>query len=85
MKHFEKISNQFELALNYLDLAESTLHGIREIELADHDSLNIKFVELVQMVEDLHYSVVAPMEMEDNEREAEIERLEKRLAELRAA
>jgi len=85
MTKSEKISHQFELALNYLNEAEVILQGIKEIELGEHDALNVQFVQLTELVEDLHYSVVAPMQMEENERDEEIERLEKRLAELRAA
>ena len=80
----EKISQQFTMALNHLDLAESILHKITEMEMAEHETLNVKFVQLVDLVEDLQYQICMPMEMAENERDEEIRVLERRLAELRA-
>ena len=80
----EKISQQFTMALNHLDVAESILHKISEMEMGDHETLNVKFVQLVDLVEDLQYQICMPLEMEENERDEEIRVLERRLAELRA-
>lgn len=80
----EKISQQFTMALNHLDLAESILHKIGEMEMGDHETLNVKFVQLVDLVEDLQYQICMPMEMAEQERDEEIRVLERRLAELRA-
>jgi hypothetical protein len=84
MTKSEKISEQFQLALNHLDLAESIIHRINEIGLADHDNINAKFVDLVEMIEDLQYQIVSPMQVEEDEREEEIRVLERRLAELKS-
>ena len=80
----EKISQQFTMALNHLDLAESILHKITEMEMAEHETLNVKFVQLTDLIEDLQYQICMPMEMAENERDEEIRVLERRLAELRA-
>ena len=80
----EKISQQFTMALNHLDLAESILHKISEIQLPEHDSINAKFVQLTELVEDLQYQICMPLEMEEENRAEEIRVLERRLAELKA-
>ena len=80
----EKISQQFTMALNHLDLAESILHKISEISLGEHDDLNTSFVALCDKIEDLQYQICMPLEMEEENRAEEIRVLERRLAELRA-
>jgi hypothetical protein len=80
----EKISQQFTMALNHLDMAESILHKISEIQLAEHESINVKFVQLTELVEDLQYQICMPLEMEEENRAEEIRVLERRLAELKA-
>lgn len=84
MTKSEKISQQFTMVLNYLDLAESELHKIREIEIAEHDELNRDFVALCDKIEDLQMQVVCPMQDEEIMREEEIRVLERRLAELKS-
>jgi hypothetical protein len=84
MSKSEKISEQFNTALNYLALAESTLHKIRELEIAEHDELNRDFVALCDKIEDLQMQVVCPMQDEEIMRDEEIRVLERRLAELKS-
>lgn len=84
MTKSEKISEQFTMALNHLDLAESLLHKIREISLAENDEINRQFVSLTDFIEDLQYQICAPMQVEEEEREEEIRVLERRLAELKS-
>jgi hypothetical protein len=84
MTKSERISEQFTMALNHLDMAESILHKITEMEMGDHETLNVKFVQLVDLVEDLQYQICMPMEMAEEERAEEIRVLERRLAELKA-
>ena len=84
MTKFEKISEQFQMALNHLDMAESILHKINEISLGEHDALNVAFVQLTEQVEELQYEICMPLEMEEEAREEEIRVLERRLAELRS-
>ena len=85
MMKSEKVSEQFQMALNHLDLAESILHGIKEISLAENDSLNAEFVKLTQFVEDLQYQVVAPMQVDEEETLDKIARMEEELFDLRAS
>ena len=85
MTKSEKVSEQFQMALNHLDLAESILHKIREIELAEHDELNRQFVSLTELVEDLQYQVVSPMQMDEEETLAKIAKMENELFDLRAS
>ncbi len=84
MSKSEKISEQFNTVLNYLALAESTLHKIRELELAVHDELNRDFVALCDKIEDLQMQVVCPLQDEEFMRDEEIRVLERRLTELKS-
>ena len=81
----DKISAQFLVALSHLEKAEAALHAIREIELAEHDSINEEFVKLTEFVEDLHMQVCAPMQMEEEETLDKIQKMEEELFQLRAS
>jgi ribosomal protein L29 len=85
MMKSEQVSEQFTMALNHLDQAESILHKIAGIEMGDHDALNRQFVILTDMVEDLHYQVCAPMAMDEEETLAKIQKMEEELFNLRAS
>jgi len=85
MTKADKMSQKFELALNHLNEAECVLQGIQELSSYDGERLNSKFMELIGLVEDCQYEVCAPLQMEEDERIAEIVSLEKRIAELRAS
>ena len=85
MTKADKISQKFELVLNHLNEAECVLQGIEEISSYDGERLNTKFLELIGLVEDCQYEVCAPLQMEEDERIAEIVSLEKRIAELKAS
>lgn len=81
----DRVSSQFLVALSHLEKAEAALHAIREIELAEHDSINEEFVKLTEFVEDLHMEVCAPMQMEEEETLDRIQKMEEELFQLRAS
>ena len=81
----DRVSAQFLVALSHLEKAEAALHAIREIELAEHDSINEEFVKLTEFVEDLHMEVCAPMQMEEEETLDRIQKMEEELFQLRAS
>lgn len=81
----DRVSSQFLVALNYLEKAEAALHAIRELELAEHDSLSEEFSKLTDFVEDIHMQVCAPMQMEEEETLDKIQKMEDELFELRAS
>lgn len=81
----DKVSAQFLVALSHLEKAEAALHAIREIELAEHDSINEEFVKLTEFVEDLHMEVCAPMQMAEEETLDKIQKMEEELFNLRAS
>ena len=85
MMKSDRVSAQFLVALSHLEKAEAALHAIREIELAEHDSINEEFVKLTEFVEDLHMQVCAPMQVEEDETLAKIEKMEEELFQLRAS
>ena len=85
MTKSEKVSNQFLVALAYLEKAEAALHAVRELELAEHDSVSEEFSKLTEFVEDLHYQVCVPMQIEEDETLAKIEKMEEELFQLRAS
>jgi hypothetical protein len=84
MTKSEKISCQFESVLMHLELADSMLHKINEIEAGPKARAMEMLQELLVTIEELHYETVSPIQMKEFEKEQEIELLEKRLAELRA-
>lgn len=81
----DRVSSQFLVALSHLEKAEAALHAIREIELAEHDSINEEFVKLTEFVEDLHMQVCAPMQVEEEETLDRIQKMEEELFQLRAS
>ena len=81
----DRVSSQFLVALSHLEKAEAALHAIREIELAEHDSINEEFVKLTEFVEDLHMEVCAPMQMAEEETLDRIQKMEEELFNLRAS
>lgn len=81
----DRVSSQFLVALSHLEKAEAALHAIREIELAEHDSINEEFVKLTEFVEDLHMQVCAPMQVEEEETLDKIQKMEEELFQLRAS
>jgi polyhydroxyalkanoate synthesis regulator phasin len=83
MRKSEKISAQFERALDFLNEAECVLQSIKEILPKEGEFLNNRFVELASYIEDLHYETCCPLQMEEDERDEEIRVLERRLAELK--
>lgn len=85
MMKSDRVSSQFLVALSHLEKAEAALHAIREIELAEHDSINEEFVKLTEFVEDLHMEVCAPMQMEEEETLDKIQKMEEELFQLRAS
>jgi hypothetical protein len=84
MRKSEKISAQFERALDFLNEAECSLQSIKEISSTEGEFLNRRFVELIGYVEELHMDTCCPLQMEEDERDEEIRVLERRLAELKA-
>ena len=81
----DRVSSQFLVALSHLEKAEAALHAIREIELAEHDSVSEEFSKLTDFIEDLHYGVCAPMQMEEDETLDRIQKMEEELFQLRAS
>jgi polyhydroxyalkanoate synthesis regulator phasin len=84
MRKSEKISAQFERALDFLNEAECSIQAIKEISPKDGEFLNNRFVELTSYIEELHMDTCCPLQMEEDERDEEIRVLERRLAELKA-
>jgi hypothetical protein len=85
MTKSEKISEMFNKALAHIDLAEAIIHRIHVITGYEiGEPLNVKFGELMELIEESQYDICMPLEMAEEEREQEIELLEKRLAELKA-
>ena len=84
MTKSEKISAQFERALDFLNEAECAIQSIKEIDSKSGELLNRKFCDLIGTIEDLHMETCCPLEMEEQEREEEIRVLERRLAELKS-
>lgn len=86
MKNSEKVSKQFDLVQNYLELVDYELQKLPS-EFVSHNviySLHNKIQDLASEIEELHYETCMPLEMEEDEREEEIRVLERRLAELKA-
>ena len=81
----DRVSSQFLVALSHLEKAEAALHAIRELELAEHDSLSEEFSKLTDFIEDLHMGVCAPMQMEEEETLDKIQKMEEELFNLRAS
>ena len=85
MMKSEKLGSKFEQVLDLLNEAECVLQGIKEIPNAYGEKLNFRFVELTGLVEEITYEICMPLEMEEEEKLAKIEKMEKELFELRAS
>ena len=85
MRKSEKLGQKFDRVLDLLNEAECILQGIQELPSADGERLNVAFVGLVGLVEDCAYEVCAPLQMEEDEKDAEIDRLKARIAVLEAS
>lgn len=85
MNKLNKICGQFENIFNCLSDAEVEFQSIKEIQSADAEKINFKFVELFGLIEEIQYETCMPLEMEAEEREEEIRVLERRLAELKSS
>ena len=85
MTELEMLETKFSDALNYVEMARSKLASIPEkyFEGEDRSTLLGDLSSVFDHIEDQMYSIVAPMQMEEDEREQEIALLEKKLAELK--
>ena len=81
----DRVSAQFLVALSHLEKAEAALHAIRELELAEHDSVSEEFSKLTDFIEDIHMQVCAPMQMAEEETLDRIQKMEEELFQLRAS
>jgi hypothetical protein len=81
-----KISSQFDIIQNYLDLVDHELQKLPTDYVSSEViySLHNKIQEIASEIEELHYETCMPLEMAEDEREEEIRVLERRLAELKA-
>ncbi|MFZ9069633.1 MAG: hypothetical protein ACO23R_19930, partial [bacterium] len=82
----EKVSKQFDVVQNYLDLVDYELQKLPS-DLVSSEviySLHNKIQDIASEIEELHYETCMPLEMEEQEREEEIRVLERRLAELKS-
>lgn len=86
MRKSDKISAQFDIVQNYLDLTDHELQKL-PAEVCQKSVYNIhnKICDLLEEIENLHYETCMPLEMEEDEREEEIRVLERRLAELKSS
>ena len=85
MRTSDKISGQFDIIQNYLDLVDHELQKL-PVEFVDQATvynLHNKICDLLGDIEELHYETCMPLEMAEDERDEEIRVLEKRLAELK--
>lgn len=87
MRILNKISGQFENIIACLEDANLTLQKlpVEFVSQAQVYEFHTKIENLIEDIEEFQYETCAPLEMQNEEREAEIKMLEKRLAELRAA
>ena len=86
MTKLEKCSAQFCDVLNYIEMAEMKLKSI-PAEILDQSQLTElygDFLSVYNKVEDEMYMALAPLEMEEEEKQEEIRVLERRLAELKS-
>ena len=86
MRKSDKISAQFDIIQNYLDLVDHELQKLPVEFVCQASVYNIhnKICNLLEEIEELHYETCMPLEMEEEEREEEIRVLERRLAELKS-
>jgi hypothetical protein len=86
MRTSDKISAQFDIVQNYLDLVDHELQKltVEFVYQATVYNLHNRICELLGDIEELHYETCMPLEMREDERDEEIRILERRLAELKA-
>ena len=87
MTKLEKFSAQFCDVLNYIEMAEMKLKSL-PAEIVAQNDLKPIFADLLSVynkVEDEMYMALAPLEMEEEEKQEEIRVLERRLAELKSS
>ena len=85
MRKSEKVSAQFEQVLNLVNLAEGEFLAIAELEPVTRKIIGQLFTSLLEQVEDATYETCAPMQMEEDEKDAQIALLQKKIAELEAS
>lgn len=85
MMRSDKISAQFQVAINYLEKAEATLHAIKELDNNQHDIISDRFAELTEFVEEIHMDICMPMQMDEEEKLDRIQKMEEELFNLRAS
>lgn len=83
MRKSEIVGAQFSSVLKFLELADGELQSIRELEAEPMQDLVEKLLNLIDEVEEAMYETCAPLEMAEDERDQEIAKLERRLAELK--
>jgi hypothetical protein len=86
MRKSDKISGQFDIIQNYLDLVDHELQKLPTDYVSSEViySLHNKIQEIAGDIEELHYETCMPLEMKEDETAEEIRILERRLAELKA-
>lgn len=87
MRNSDKISAQFDIVQNYLELVDHALQKL-PVEFVNQSSvydIHNKICDLLEEIEELHYETCAPMEAAEDERDEEIRVLERRLAELKSS
>ena len=80
-----RISGQFDIIQNYLDLVDHELQKLPADYVSSEViySLHNKIQEIAGDIEELHYETCMPLEMREEEAKEEIRVLERRLAELK--
>lgn len=82
MRKSDKVGAQFEQVMNLLNLAEGEFLAISELEPMTRDAVGKIFATLMEQVEDATYETCGPMQMEEDEKDAQIALLQKKIAEL---
>lgn len=77
------VGSQFATVLKFLELADGELQSIRELEGSVMQALAEQLMNLIDEVEEAMYETCAPIEIAEQERDEEIAKLERRLAELK--
>lgn len=87
MRLSDKISAKFDVIQNYLDLASLEIKKlpVEYVSQADAVSIYNDLLEIMESVENLHYETCMPLEAEEDEKLAKIEKMEQELFELRAS
>ena len=87
MRKSEKISAQFDVIQNYLDLVDHELQKLPVEFVCQATVYNIhnKICNLLEEIEELHYETCCPLEAAEDEVDEEIRVLERRLAELKSS